>query len=150
LGAAEASFIREYPLTAGLLAMSRVIDRGHDAEYDVFAKGAPEAIAQLCRLPKDEVTTAVSQLAQRGLRVLGVAHAGVSKDALPDSQRDFEFELLGFVGLEDPVRPSVPEAVRECHTAGIRVVMITGDYPATAHSIARAIGLTNPNESVTG
>ena len=69
---------------------------------------------------------------------------------MPDSQQDFQFEFLGLIGLEDPVRPSVRAAIRECYTAGIRVVMITGDYPATAHSIARQIGLKNPGESVTG
>jgi Ca2+-transporting ATPase len=84
---------------------------------------------------------AAREMATRGLRVLGVARTRFPKEHLPDSQQQFRFEFVGLVGLEDPVRPSVPDAIRQCHTAGIRVVMITGDYPATAHSIARQIGL---------
>ena len=63
------------------------------------------------------------------------------KAGLPGAQHEFEFEFLGLIGLADPMRPTVPDAVRECYTAGIRVVMITGDYPGTAQSIARQIGL---------
>ena len=121
--------------------MSRVVEMANDGVYDVFAKGAPEAIAQLCRIDGDETMHAVREMAARGLRVLGVARTRFPKEHLPDSQQQFRFEFVGLVGLEDPVRPSVPDAIRQCHTAGIRVVMITGDYPATAHSIARQIGL---------
>ena len=76
-------------------------------------------------------------------------HAVAVKGELPHSQRDFRFDFLGLIGLEDPVRATVPHAIEECYTAGIRVVMITGDFPATAHNIARQIGLKNPNESIT-
>jgi Ca2+-transporting ATPase len=149
LSAVGHTFIREYPLSGNLLAMSRVIEIQNDA-YDVFAKGAPEAIGQLCRIPIHEISTPTQAMAGRGLRVLGVARTRIPKHHLPDSQREFAFEFLGLVGLEDPIRPSVPDAIRECYSAGIRVVMITGDYPATAHSIARQIGLKNPNESISG
>ena len=71
-------------------------------------------------------------MADQGLRVLGVARARFRAGELPLEQHDFDFEFLGLVGLADPVRPQVPEAIRECRAAGIRVVMITGDYPATA------------------
>ncbi len=143
-------FVREYPLNSELLAMSRVIDAGDQAHYDVFAKGAPESIARLCRTPVNEIASGATVMARRGLRVLGVARARAAKKELPESQQEFQFEFLGLVGLEDPVRAAVPAAIRECYTAGIRVVMITGDYPATAHSIARQIGLQNPDESLTG
>jgi Ca2+-transporting ATPase len=145
-----ATLIREYPISRDLLAMSRVVQIDNDSEYDVFAKGAPEAVALLCRQSRNYFGPAAQQMAGRGLRVLGVARASIANGALPDGQRDFSFEFLGLIGLEDPVRPSVPDAIRECYTAGIRVVMITGDYPATAHSIARQIGLRNPDLSVTG
>ena len=83
---------------------------------------------------------------QRALvRVLGVARAAHSDQALPDSQRDFAFGFVGLFGLADPLRPGVVEAVRECRSAGIRVVMITGDYPATACAIARQAGLDAGN-----
>ena len=76
-----------------------------------------------------------------GLRVLGVARASFRPAELPGGQHDFVFEFLGLVGLEDPVRPTAVAAVKECHSAGIRVVMITGDYPGTARNIARQVGL---------
>ena len=67
----------------------------------------------------------------------------------PESQHDFAFEFVGLVGLADPLRASVPAAVSECRTAGIKVVMITGDYPATARAIARQAGL-DAEDVVTG
>jgi Ca2+-transporting ATPase len=143
-------FIKEYPLSGELLAMSRVMDFKRNGEYDIFAKGAPEAIAQLCGIAPDSVAAPAQTMADRGLRILGVARAGTTGTQLPESHRDFKFEFLGLVGLEDPVRPSVPHAIQECYNAGIRVVMITGDFPATAHNIARQIGLKNPDESITG
>ena len=82
-------------------------------------------------------------VARDGLRVLGVARAYFRPGALPGEQHDFVFELLGLVGLADPVRRSVPSAVAECHAAGIRVMMITGDHPATAEAIARQVGLAD-------
>jgi Ca2+-transporting ATPase len=69
---------------------------------------------------------------------------------LPDEQHDCDFESLGLLGLEDPVRPGVPEAVQECYTAGVRVLMITGDYPGTAQNIARQIGLKPLDQIITG
>jgi Ca2+-transporting ATPase len=146
------ALVREYPLSNELLAMSRVI-ANDGGGYDVFAKGAPEAIAQLCRIPVEAVASDARSMAGRGLRVLGVASAHTahtSADGLPESQREFQFRYLGLIGLQDPVRPSAKPAVEESQSAGIRVVMITGDYPATAHSIARQIGLVNPGVSVTG
>jgi Ca2+-transporting ATPase len=130
--------------------MSRVLEISNDGKYDVFAKGAPEAVAQLCGLPVDEIGRKAKEMADRGLRVLGVARTRIAKGPLPESQQDLRFQYLGLIGLEDPVRSSVPDAIRECYGAGIRVVMITGDFPPTAHSIARQIGLKNPNDSLTG
>ena len=80
--------------------------------------------------------------------MLGVAKAQFTSKALPDQQHDFQFEFLGLVALADPVRPAVPGAVQECQTAGIRVIMITGDYPGTAMSIARQIGLQNAEKAI--
>jgi Ca2+-transporting ATPase len=144
-----AVLVREYPLSRELLAMSRVVEINNDG-YDVFAKGAPEAIAQLCGISDMETGVDAREMASRGLRVLGVARTRISKEHLPDSQRQFPFVFLGLVGLEDPVRHAVPAAIQECHSASIRVVMITGDYPVTARSIARQIGLKNPDETITG
>ena len=71
-------------------------------------------------------------MADEGLRVLGVARAGFKPAGLPDGHHDFTFKFLGLIGLADPVRPTVAAAIRECYTAGMRVIMITGDYPGTA------------------
>ncbi len=135
---------REYPLSRELLAVSHVWRDPADGTLRVAAKGAPEAVADLCHLEPGrlaELKRQVQALAGEGLRVLAVAF-GVAPDAgLPSQQHDFDFQLLGLVALADPLRTTVPQAVRECHQAGIRVVMITGDYPATAASIGRQIGL---------
>jgi Ca2+-transporting ATPase len=147
------TLVDEYPLSPALLAISRVWrspDRGH---YVIAAKGAPEAIFDLCHLPA-EATAALariaSDMAAQGLRVLGVAKATFRQGELPSLQHDFAFEFVGCIGLADPVRDTVPGAVAEAHAAGIRVVMITGDYPATAMSIAREIGLAAPDRYVSG
>jgi Ca2+-transporting ATPase len=142
-----------YGLRPDLLAMTQLWQREEDTPaFAVAAKGAPEAIVHLCRLGPVELETvrhAVDAMAAEGLRVLGVAKAVHEGTKWPESQRDFPFVFLGLVGLADPLRPSVPEAVRECRSAGIRVVMITGDYPATANAIAQQAGL-DASEVLTG
>ena len=93
---------------------------------------------------------AVDEMAQEGMRVLAVARASVPAEfARPETPRDFPFEFLGLVGLADPLRPTVPAAVQECRAAGIRVIMITGDYPQTARAIAAQAGL-EAGDVVTG
>jgi Ca2+-transporting ATPase len=147
-------FQREYPLSKELLAVSRVWRSPNENEFVIAAKGAPEAIADLCHLSAEERGTLgvrINALAGRGRRVLGVARAAFRKgDNLPGGQHDFDFRFLGLLGLSDPVRPGVPEAIAECRRAGIRVLMITGDYPGTAQSIAREIGLPNAEDVITG
>ncbi|MDO8595425.1 MAG: HAD-IC family P-type ATPase, partial [Sulfuricaulis sp.] len=117
------------------------------------AKGAPEAIGDLCHLGESRLRALSEQvniMAGDGLRVLGVARAYFKPVALPDGQHDFQFEFLGLIGFGDPIRPAVPDAIRECYRAGIRVVMITGDYPGTAQFIAREIGLKPRDRVITG
>ncbi len=113
-----------------------------------YAKGALEAIGELCHLPNDRlafVRTQVDELADRGVRVLAVAQSSQLDPkqiaALPDSPRGIDFEYVGLIGFADPLRSNVPAAVEECRSAGIRVLMITGDYPATACAIGRQAGL---------
>jgi len=146
------TLVREYPLSDRLLAMSQVWKSRETEDYVIAAKGAPEAIADLCHLDEEQIRSLsadVAAMAVDGLRVLGVARATFRPEALPGEQHDFTFELLGLVGLEDPVRPTAVEAVRECDAAGIRVVMITGDYPGTALNIGRQVGL-RAEAAVTG
>ncbi len=137
------SLVRAYGLRPELLAVTHVWQ--NDDGLIVAAKGAPEAILGLCRAPADEraaaVKASVDAMAAEGLRVLGVARARIGSAALPEDPHGFAFEFLGLVGLADPLRDSVRDAVAECRSAGIRVVMITGDYPATARAIAKQAGL---------
>lgn len=134
----------DYALSPKMLALSHVWKATDRNEYVVASKGAPEAIADLCHLNEAQLATLDTQinaLAAQGMRVLGVARASYSGPEWPVIQHDFEFEFIGLIGLADPVRPTVSAALAECATAGIRVVMITGDYAATASSIAAQIGL---------
>lgn len=134
----------EYSLSPELLALSHVWKAHNLDEYVVAAKGAPEAIADLCHLNELQLATLSKQinaLAEQGMRVLGVAKASYRGSVWPDIQHDFDFKFLGLIGLADSVRPNVAPALKECHAAGIRVVMVTGDYPATAAAIAAQIGL---------
>ena len=150
---ADWTLAREYPLSSELLALSHVWRAPDREHYVIAAKGAPEAIADLCHFSPaqlKELGESIRALADRGLRVLGVARAEFRAEPLPGKQHDFDFVFLGLVGLADPIRPAVPEAVAACATAGIRVVMITGDYPGTARNIAGQIGLAPRAEIITG
>jgi P-type Ca2+ transporter type 2C len=144
---------REYPLSPRRLALAQAWTAPGVDGYIVAAKGAPEAIATLCRYDAARTQALLAQvgaLADQGLRVLGVAHAHFGGADLPAAPEDIPFTFVGLVGLADPVRPDVAAAIAECTGAGIRVVMITGDYPATARAIARQIGLPAPDAVLTG
>lgn len=143
----NAVFIREYPLSRERMVMTRVMQDAMSApsNYKVYAKGAPEAVLAMCKMEaglQQQHEKVLEQLAMGGFRVIAVASAEHKIHSLPDGQEQFSFTFNGFVGLSDPVRPEVAQAIRECNTAGIRVIMITGDYPLTAASIARQIGLS--------
>jgi len=147
----KATLEKEYPLSHEILAMANAW-RNEDGSQFVAAKGSPEAIMKLCRMDSKEITeleTRITAMAANGLRVLGVAtvtHASEWKEQITD----YHYKLLGLIGLADPPRATVPAAVKECYHAGIRVIMITGDYPGTALAIAKQIGLKNPEEIITG
>lgn len=143
--------LHAYPLSPSLLAMSQVWQHPRTGARVIAAKGAPEAIAQLCHLQAADlaaIEARVTAMAGDGLRVLGVARASSTHSGdfgadapLPAIAHDYAFEWLGLLGLADPLRPGVPQAVADCLSAGIRVVMITGDHPATARAIATQAGL---------
>jgi Ca2+-transporting ATPase len=143
----------EYGLRADLLTVTNVWEKQDGSGLVAAVKGAPEAVAALCGLSwsdRGRVGKAVDQMARKGMRVLGVARAASPLDiARPETPRSLPFEFLGLVGLADPLRPTVPAAVQECRSAGIRVVMITGDYPQTARAIAAQAGLDS-SEIVSG
>ena len=151
------TLLQEYGLTPQLRAMSHVWQalESDGQGHVVAAKGAPEAIIDLCHLnaaAQAPISAAVDAMAAKGLRVLGVAQARFVGDQWPAGEHDFEFEFVGLLGLADPLRAEIREAVAECRSAGIRVVMITGDYPATAHAIAlqAQLDVSQPDQLLTG
>jgi len=147
------TLVREYSLSSTLPAKTHVWKASGRDVHIVAAKGSPEAMADLCHLNaagKEDLARRVASMADDGLRVLGVARADFTGTDWPERQHDFEYIFLGLIGLDDPVRPSVPAALRECTTAGIRLVMITGDYPGTARAVARQIGLEPIDAMITG
>ena len=128
---------RDYPLTSDFLAMCHAWRSPAEA-LRVAIKGAPETVLPLCGMTSH--MPEVEAAAGRGRRLLAVAEA--STEGPPaDDPRSYPFRFVGFVALTDPVRASVPDAVRLCQQAGIRVVMITGDLPGTAAEIARQAGI---------
>ena len=145
--------VRRYPLTTGRLAVTHVW-RDRDASHVmVTAKGAPESIVELCGLTADHaagVLIEAAAMAASGLRVLGVAKAEHDATSLPEDPKDLHLGFLALIGLADPLRPAVPQAMRECRAAGVRVIMITGDFPVTAVAIAREAGLAEQPAVITG
>ncbi len=141
--------VDELPFDTERKRMSVVVET--DGERVLHCKGAPETVLPLCAevwlegraRPLDEAGRAALVAAQRtmaraGLRVLALAHRVLAEG---EAAAEAALVLDGLVGLEDPPRPEVPEAVARCREAGVRVIMITGDHPDTALAIAREIGL---------
>lgn len=127
---------RTWPLEVGRLAFVRA------SSSVISAKGAPEAIFDLCRMPparRDEVTQTISGWAKAGLRVLGVASARLT--IMPAAPEDMAFDFIGLLGFVDPLRPEIHEAVAEARGAGIAVAMVTGDHPAVALAVAESAGI---------
>ena len=138
------TLVHEYGLSPDCPMMSHVWSVNSGGAHVVAAKGAPETILRFCQIEettRSQVLSDAADLANQGMRVLAVARANWDGDHWPDSQQEFQFELLGLVGLADPLRAKVPQAVAQCKQAGIRVIMITGDHPGTALAIARQAGI---------
>jgi Ca2+-transporting ATPase len=144
-----AMLVAEYPLTPTRPAMIHVWQNPASNTLHVACKGAPETVLSLCQANATLAKTIHDDgkaMAEQGLRVLAVAQGQWPEGkALPEDPSAFGMTLLGLVGLEDPLRPGVPQAINDAHTAGIRVLMITGDYPETARSIARQAGIPIQN-----
>ncbi|WP_256645746.1 cation-translocating P-type ATPase [Thermomonas paludicola] len=143
----------EYGLSPDILAMTRVFPIGMTTQHMLATKGAPEAVVDLCHLDAADAKRVLAQaeaMAARGLRVLGVARGRWQGESPPHSQHDFDFQFLGLLGFVDPPRPEVPAAIAECRAAGIRIIMLTGDHPATAMAIAREVGLSERADVITG
>jgi Ca2+-transporting ATPase len=154
----EWTLAHSYPLSPTQLSVAHIWQPHGSEGYVVAAKGAPEAIADLCALDSAQraaIRMQVAGMAGDGLRVLAVARGMLSRthpntSSWPSTQSELQLQFVGLTGLADPIRPTVRAALAECYAAGIRTVMITGDYPVTAAAIARQIGLADPETVVTG
>ena len=147
------SIFKEYPLSKELLVISNIWKSEGTDDYIIASKGAPEAIIDICHLgekEKEDILKIVLEMSHKGLRVLGVAKGVAKKSELPVNQHDLDFQFIGLIGFIDSFRPSVPAAIKESYEAGMRVIMITGDYPGTAQFVARKIGIKNPENFITG
>jgi magnesium-transporting ATPase (P-type) len=136
---------REVPFDSHRRRMSVVVER--DGGLELITKGAPlELLAHCTPEGRAAAVAANDDLAARGYRVIAVARRRLDPSLLaaPADQLESELTLVGLLGLYDPPRPEVPEAIRQCHQAGIKVTMVTGDYGLTAQAIARQIGLLDP------
>jgi Ca2+-transporting ATPase len=144
---------KEYHLSRELLALSHAWRSPSKKDFVIASKGSPEAILHLChaeRDKKEEIMKKVGEMSEKGLRVLGVAKAVFSENSLPKSQHEFVFEFVGLLGFIDPLRSTVAGSVKEAYTAGMRVIMITGDFPGTACSVAKKAGIKNPESYIIG
>ncbi|SEA04553.1 HAD-IC family P-type ATPase [Variovorax sp. YR216] len=140
------------------------VHAGADGREVLFVKGAPEVIMEHCdrqqgvdgavaALDRERFMRVSDQMAARGERVLGLAwldNAGLGTAALGPGDLPRNLVLIGLIGLLDPPRPEAIAAVKECHTGGIRVTMITGDHRITAAAIARMLGIGDGKTAVTG
>lgn len=143
--------LTEYPFSNETKMMGHVWKRNDGTV--VAAKGSPERILTLCGLSEKERKTAEQQayeMSSQGLRVIAVGEMRIESGAVPQALQDCRLTLCGLVGLADPPRESVKQDILDCTRAGVRVVMITGDNGITASSIAKQIGMPNPDKIMTG
>lgn len=147
----EFKMIKEFPLAGKPPVMTHIF--GNDQGERIFAcKGALEGIVQLCQLGAEDTKAVLAigqDYAQQGLRVLGVAKGNWVEESLPDKQDDIPFEFLGLITFYDPPDEDISKVISQFYEAGVRVVMITGDYPETAVAIAKNTGIKT-NRIVTG
>jgi len=144
--------IDEYAFTNELKMMGHVWR--HEGEIIIAAKGSPEQVLAICNLragQRDAADNKTQEMSEEGLRVIAVAVAGLpSESAIPETITACELSFCGLIGLADPPRDSVKGDIAVCKHAGVRVVMITGDNGVTASSIAKKIGMENPERIITG
>jgi Ca2+-transporting ATPase len=145
--------VKEYPISHDIKAMTHVLDKPNSDHYFVFTKGAPETVFDLCKLNKadrEKYSSILNMMAAGALRVIAVAEASIVKNGLPIVQSGFDFQFKGLIAFADPIRPEVPAAIKECLAAGIKVIIITGDFPITAMAVAKKIGLESNAGLITG
>ena len=145
--------VKEYPISHDIKAMTHVFEKLNSDHYFIYTKGAPETIFDLCKLnqvEREKYTCVLNTMAEGALRVIAVAEASMVKNVLPIVQSGFDFQFNGLIAFADPIRPEVPAAIKECLAAGIKVIIITGDFPITAMAVARKIGFASSVGLITG
>jgi Ca2+-transporting ATPase len=149
---AKPVLIKEYAFTNELKAMGQVW-REKD-KIIITTKGSPETIISLCLLSieqKQNINNELKEFSKKGLRVIAIADRTLSSvEELPESLLECRLFFRGMIGLSDPPREGISDNVEASYAAGIRVVMITGDHPETAISIAGAVGIKNHTQVITG
>lgn len=146
-------FVKEYPISHDLTAMTHVYEMPNKDNYLVFTKGAPETIFGLCKLnniEREKYSGILNTMGESALRVIAVAEGSIAKSLLPTAQSGFDLHFKGLIAFEDPIRPEVPAAIKECLHAGIKVIIITGDFPITAMAVAKKIGFPSNVGLITG
>ena len=132
--------VKEIPFSSSSKYMLTVNKKGN--KYIVAVKGAPDVLIPKCHMNDEEKKRALDEnvkMASKGLRVLAVAMC--ETDYVPDNI-DLPLNLCGLIGISDPPRPEIAEAIKKCKKSGIRPVMITGDHAGTASAIAKEIGMS--------
>ncbi len=145
--------IHAYPLSNNCPSMTNFYASKEDKLFYGFSKGAPEQIFKLCGLDDVEVEMhkeMLHSLAHQSLRVIAIATATYDNQTFPKEQSDLKLNFKGLIAFQDPIRPEVPKAITECIAAGVKVKMITGDFPITAKSIANQIGIDKEAVVITG
>jgi Ca2+-transporting ATPase len=140
--------LHDYPFDPLHKYISHVWSTGHG--YRIFAKGAIEGILAQSVCEPETARAALEanrQLAGRGMRVLAVAAGELAEPTGDRAADESALRYLGLVAFTDPIRPGVVEALRECREAGVRVIMITGDHPETAHAVAHELDLPHDEEA---
>lgn len=139
----EFKMIKEFPLSGKPPVMTHIF--GNDQGERILAcKGSLEGIVDLCKLSSEETKAVLAkgqEYAEQGLRVLGVAKGNWKEESLPDKQKDIPFEFLGLITFYDPPDENISKVISQFYEAGVRVVMITGDYRETAVAIAKNTGI---------
>lgn len=153
-----ATRLKEYPIAPKLPVFGNVWRLPGEGVSVVACKGAPEFVAALCDFTREQqhsIQTQTADMARRGLRVLGVGTSDWpdtinTANALPTSLHSIKLTWCGLIGLADPLRAAIPNAVAQARSAGLRVVMLTGDHVETARAIATAAGISDRAEVAIG
>jgi Ca2+-transporting ATPase len=149
----EYRLIKEFTWSPTLFAVTRWVENIKDQRCTAYCKGSPEAVLDMCHISAEEKTKTEKEqhrLASEGFRVLAIAMRQMENQKIPEKQEEISFEFLGLLAFEDPIRAEVPDAITLCREAGVRVIMMTGDYPETARTIAKQTGLLRTGEVIGG